>query len=311
VTAGPPRSTRAGCTPRDNANQVAITQVRALAAAFTPTHQPHQRARLAGRGATAPSSTPTTRPAGRRRPQRTSATTATSAPSRWPHGRGCIPSSSCTRPAGPSDPTDRPRHPDPRAGQLHPGADASTEGALAVVARPRHARPGGAVAGLRAPLRPRAHHPLLQADPWLDHSKGAASRAGRAVDRARPGRLHPAPPPPSQPAAAMGTAAAQYPADAGSRPPRVFAIALHGGFAGQRAKPCGRSPGRPQGSRAGHAKRYPAIKKTWATTPTHQEHRRPPQPLSHAPHRVRSQAKIGRSVSRWPGSTLRPAASSS
>jgi hypothetical protein len=27
-------------------------------------------------------------------------------------------------------------------------------------------------------------------------------------------------------------------------------------------KPCGRSPGRPQGSRAGPAKRYPAIKKT-------------------------------------------------
>ena len=106
--------------PRDNANQVACTQIRALverlpagqaplfvfdagydpsssargwlaparrswcgcalAAASTPTHQPHQRARLAGRGATAPSSTPTTRPAGRRRPQRTSATTASSAP---------------------------------------------------------------------------------------------------------------------------------------------------------------------------------------------------------------------------------------
>ena len=62
--------------------------------------------------------------------------------------------------------TKRPRpivrgSPDPRPGQPHPGADASAQGAMAVVAGPGHARPGGAVAGLRAPLRPRAHHPLL------------------------------------------------------------------------------------------------------------------------------------------------------
>lgn len=74
---------------------------------------------------------------------------------------GCIPSSSCTRPSGPSDPTDRARHPDPHAGQPHPGANASTQGAMAVVAGPRRARPGSAVAGPRAPLRPRAHHPPL------------------------------------------------------------------------------------------------------------------------------------------------------
>ena len=162
-------------------------------------------------------------------------------------------------------PTHRPRHPDRRAGQPHPGADASTQGAMAVVAGPRHARPGGAVAGLRAPLRPRAHHPLLQADPWLDHPKGAASRAGRAVDLARPGRLHPAPlaraSTTDQPAA-MGTAAAQHPADAGSRPPRVSRLLRTVGSPANAPKPCGRSPGRPQGSRAGPAKRHPAIKKT-------------------------------------------------
>src|SRR5829696_612283 len=56
---------------------------------------------------------------------------------------------------------------------------------------------------------------------------------------AGPGRLHPAPPRPSRhhrPTAAMGTAPAQHPADAGSRPPRVSAIALRGGLAGQHAE---------------------------------------------------------------------------
>jgi hypothetical protein len=194
--------------------------------------------RIGRPAATAPSSTPTTRPAGRRRPQCTSATTARSAPSWWPRGRGCIPSSSCTRPAGPSDPTNGARHPDPCAGQPHPGADASTQGAMAVVAGLRRARPGGAVAGTGAASTsstPFASVSRRLAGPL----QGFGIRAGRPLDLAGLGRLHLAPPRPSQhhrPAAAMGTAPAQHSADAGSGPPRASAITLRVGFAGQHAE---------------------------------------------------------------------------
>src|SRR5215217_866973 len=53
----------------------------------------------------------------------------------------------------------------------------------------------------------RTHHPVLQADPWLDDSTAAASRPGRAVDLAGAGRLRPAAPGPrgrQRPAAAVG-----------------------------------------------------------------------------------------------------------
>jgi hypothetical protein len=57
---------------------------------------------------------------------------------------------------------------------------------------PRPTGPRPVLARLHPPLRPRAHLPLLQAGPGLDHPAGAHARAGRPLDLAGAHRLHPA-----------------------------------------------------------------------------------------------------------------------
>jgi hypothetical protein len=146
-------------------------------------------------------------------------------------------------------PAHRARHPGPRPGLARPRQDPSAQ---------------GAVARLRAPVRPGAHHPLRQADPWLDHAQGAPSRAGRPLDLAGAGRLHPAASGPHdhlRPAAAMGTTPRTEPAQPLPSAPRVPQPRCTVGSPTKSPKPCGRSPGRPTGSRTGPARRYPTIKK--------------------------------------------------
>ena len=82
------------------------------------------------------------------------------------------------RPRQPPTAADRARHHPPRAGRARPRQDAPAEGAVAVVGRPRRAQPGPGLAGLHPPVRPGTHRPLRQADPWLDHATAAPSRAG-------------------------------------------------------------------------------------------------------------------------------------
>ena len=135
--------------------------------------------------------------------------------------------------------------------------------ALAVVARPRRARPRRPLAGVRPPLRPGAHLPLLQADAQLDHAARPPPRAGRPLDLAGAARLHPAPPRPSlgrRSAPALGAAAPpeRLTPSASAAP---FAPLPLLGTPADAPKPCGRSPGRPKGRRSGRATRYPALKK--------------------------------------------------
>ena len=85
----------------------------------------------------------------------------------------------------------RPRHPGAGRGRAAAAPDAHPQAALAVVARPGHARPGRALAGVRPPLRSGAHLPLLQADAQLDHAPRPPPRAGRSLDLA--GRCWPTP----------------------------------------------------------------------------------------------------------------------
>ena len=59
------------------------------------------------------------------------------------------------------DPTHGPRDAGTGRGRASAAADPDSEAAVAVVARPGGAGPGGALAGVRAPLRPGAHLPLL------------------------------------------------------------------------------------------------------------------------------------------------------
>src|SRR5215218_4043208 len=100
------------------------------------------------------------------------------------------------RPRQPRTPTDRARHYPPRLGRASPGPHPPTQGAVAVVVRPRRARPGPGLAGLHPPVRPGTHRQVCQADPRLDDPTAAPSRAGRPVDLAGAGRLHPAAPGP-------------------------------------------------------------------------------------------------------------------
>ena len=79
---------------------------------------------------------------------------------------------------------------------------------LAVVVRTGTARPRRLLAGVPAPLRPRAHLPLHQGGSRLDRARAAYARAGRPLDLARGRGLHPAPPRPGprrRRPAALGT----------------------------------------------------------------------------------------------------------
>ena len=92
---------------------------------------------------------------------------------------------------------DHRRHPDPAAGRA-PARRPRPETAVAVDQRPgrgRHRRRPG-LAGLPAPLRPRTHVQVPQADPRLDHPQAARSRRRRSLDLAGHRRAHPAAPGP-------------------------------------------------------------------------------------------------------------------
>ena len=65
------------------------------------------------------------------------------------------------RPRQPRTPTDRARHHPPRPGRTGPGKDTPAQGAVAVVGRPRRARPGPGLAGLHPPVRPGTHRSVL------------------------------------------------------------------------------------------------------------------------------------------------------
>jgi hypothetical protein len=105
--------------------------------------------------------------------------------------------------------------------------------------------------------------------PRVDHPAPAHARAGRPLDLAGAGRLHPAAPGPRdrlRPTAAVGAAptpAATVPYRVRRGFPRLLAAL---GSPATAPKPAGRSPGRPKGSRSGSATRYPAITKP-ATKP--------------------------------------------
>jgi hypothetical protein len=165
-------------------------------AASTPTRPHGLLAAQADRAGTAPSSTVPIRPPGPPRPPPTSSSTTSTTPSPRMPGRGCIPNSTVTPAtaaaghgrscAAPSSASRSSACPPARAHRRCCG----------VVGRPRHLRSRPCLAGVRSPVRPGAHRPVLQADPRLDHAQAAASRAGRPLDLAGAGRLCPAAPGP-------------------------------------------------------------------------------------------------------------------
>ena len=65
------------------------------------------------------------------------------------------------RPRHPPAATDRARHHPPRPGRAGPGPHPPAQGAVAVVGRPRRARPGPGLAGLCPPVRPGTHRSVL------------------------------------------------------------------------------------------------------------------------------------------------------
>jgi hypothetical protein len=71
-------------------------------------------------------------------------------------------------------------------------ADPQAQEAVVVVEWAKRGGSQSPVALLLSQVRPRAHDPLPEANPGLDHAEGATSRAGRSVDVAGVGRLRPA-----------------------------------------------------------------------------------------------------------------------
>jgi hypothetical protein len=222
----------------------------------------------AGRAGTAPGSAAPTRPAGRPRSRPSRPTTISTAGCRWRLG-GLHPEAGRPRPLDRLPrAADRDRHGDPGAGRAPARAPrAGGQDAVAVVGRPRHARTWSSAGGLHPALRPRAHLPLLQAGPGLDHPAGAHPGAGRPLDLAGPGRLHPAaagPPDHRRHRLPWERRLPDRPADPDPHPPRFPRLLPVLGTPASPPKPCGRSPGRPRGSRRGPAPRHPAIHKAAA-----------------------------------------------
>ena len=108
-----------------------------------------------------------------------------------------------------------------------------------MVGRPRRGGPQSGVAGLGSPVRHRAHRPLRQADPRLDHPTAPPPRTGRPVDLAGTGRLRPATPGPRdrrRPAAAVGAAPPCRSAVAAASAPRGSAASRRARLAGCHTK---------------------------------------------------------------------------
>src|SRR5215218_3657158 len=164
------------------------------------------------------------------------------------------------RPRQPRTPTDRARHHPPRPGRASPGPHPPTQGAVAVVVRPRRARPGPGLAGLHPPVRPgnslyasdktacgccrgwsgsRSGSPLGRRSPRPGRS--AAPPAGAAA-RTLPGPAPPAAPP--APESSTGRSRSPRPvARPGPRPPAPGPAGRPP--AGQGSGPAvGRRPGR-------------------------------------------------------------------
>src|SRR5665647_352533 len=130
------------------------------------------------------------------------------------------------RPLGrPRHPTDRGRHRDPRGRRaLTQAQPQPTEDAVAVVVRTGRTRPRPMLACLPAPLRHRAHLPLRQEHPRLDHTGAADPRPSRPLDLAGRRRLHPTAPGPRarrRPTPALGTTPRPRQAHTRARPQRV------------------------------------------------------------------------------------------
>jgi hypothetical protein len=141
--------------------------------------------------------------------------------------------------------------------------DAQAEEAVAVVERGGRGPPRPLLEGILAQVRPRTHDTLHEANYGLDYSPVQTSPASRPVDLAGLGRLRPA-----QAGAHLGhrrkaAVGATATAPAADPDPRLVGFRDTPGGCGPPAeppKPCGRSPGRPKGSRSGPAKRHPALK---------------------------------------------------
>src|ERR671911_3228311 len=134
---------------------------------------------------------------------------------------------------------DRAWHHHPRASRTGSRPHAPTQGAVAVVGRPRHPRPGPGLARVHPPVRPGTLRPLRQTDPRVDHPAPAHARAGRPLDLAGAGRLHPAAPGPRdrrRPAAAVGAAPTPAAAVTGPGAARVSAAAVRSGLASEDAE---------------------------------------------------------------------------
>ena len=89
---------------------------------------------------------------------------------------------------------------------------------------PGRARPRSVLARLPAPLRHRAHLPVRQEHPRLDHPVGVHPRPGRPLDVARRRRAHPAPPGPRprrRPPPPLGTTTRSRPTHPRPNPSRV------------------------------------------------------------------------------------------
>ena len=169
------------------------------------------------------------------------------------------------------------------------------------------ARPGPRLAGLYPPLRPGAHHPVRQADPRLDDPASPPARAGRPLDLAGAGRLHPAAPGPPD------RRRPRLPWERPRPQPRLSPLRVRRGFPRFSLRSARRPPRRnppvaPQaGPRAGPRGPRPATRRSRSLPrsqgasrprrrrppdrPSPPRARRPRSPASPARPRVKSQAK--------------------
>jgi hypothetical protein len=141
-----------------------------------------------------------------------------------------------------------------------PERDPQAQEAVAVVERGGRGGSRPPLESLQPSVRPRTHDTLDEANPRLECSPIQAPRAGRALDlagalglrAAETGARHR-----RRPEAAVGATQAAGPDLRVEEFRDTFGERWHSSKA---AEPCGRSPGRPKGSRSGPAKRHPALK---------------------------------------------------
>ena len=129
----------------------------------------------------------------------------------------------------PRSPTDRARHHHPRRSRTPPQTHRPhRQNPVAVVVRTRTTRPRHLLARLPPPIRHRAHLPIRQEHPRLDHTSRAHPRTSRPLDLAHHRRLHTVTSRPRtrrRPPPAMGTPPPTPPADPRTRPPRISSTA--------------------------------------------------------------------------------------